>query len=82
MIRDDRELLVEMARVNCDVTPLAMRVMNGSVTTEEQLEMAGRLIALGQRLRERADNAGAIVEGQVVADRAQEPRSTVPNRER
>lgn len=67
MIREDRELLAEMARVNCDVAPLAMRLMDQSATGDEQRELAERLIGLGQRLRKRAD-AASVVEGHVVAD--------------
>lgn len=68
MIREDRELLAELARVNTDVVPLAMRVMDGSATAEEQHEMAGRLIDLGQRLRQRADRAARVIEGHIVDD--------------
>ncbi len=34
MIRDDRELLAELARLNTDVVPLAMRIMDESVAAE------------------------------------------------
>jgi hypothetical protein len=50
VIRKDRELLVELARVNTDVVPLAMHIMERSATAAEQYEFAERLIGLGQRL--------------------------------
>jgi len=55
VIRKDRELLVELARVNTDVVPLAMHIMEQSATAAEQYEFAERLICLGQRLYRRAD---------------------------
>jgi predicted oxidoreductase len=62
VIRQDRELLAELARVNSDVVPTAMRIMEGSATADEQHELAGRLIATGRRLHQRADSGGQVVE--------------------
>lgn len=81
MIREDRELLAELARVNSDVAPLAMRIMDGSVTAEEQRKLAKRLLELGQRLRERANRTGRVVEGQVAGDVPQTTLSTGTHRE-
>lgn len=36
MIRADRELLAELARVNTDVVPLTMQIMDDSATFDEQ----------------------------------------------
>ncbi len=55
MIREGRELLAEMARLNTDMPALALRIMEGSATASEQLHYAQRLIAAGQRLQRRAD---------------------------
>ncbi|MGH3775651.1 MAG: hypothetical protein ACRDRR_07930 [Pseudonocardiaceae bacterium] len=69
MIREDRELLAELARVNRDVVPAAMRVMDDSATAEEQRELGDRLIAVGERLRRRGDGMNcAVVEGEVLGD--------------
>lgn len=69
MIRADRELLAELARLNRDMAPLAMRVMEGSSSAAEQQHYAQRLIAAGQRLQLRAAETGrAIIEGEVLAD--------------
>ncbi|HKR48666.1 MAG TPA: hypothetical protein VJT72_03630 [Pseudonocardiaceae bacterium] len=69
MIREDRELLAELAHVNTDVLPLAMRIMEGNATAEEQHEFAERLILLGQRLHHRADGAQRMVlDGTVLLD--------------
>ena len=69
MIREDRELLAELAKVNSDVVPVAMRVMDNSATTEEQWTLGSRLIAAGERLRRRADEMNhPVVEGEVFGD--------------
>ncbi len=69
MSREDRELLAELARVNSDAAPLAMRVMDGSATADEQYGFAERLIQLGERFTRRADqHSVAVVAGEVVAD--------------
>ncbi len=68
MIREDRELLAELAKLNTALTPLAMRIMDGSASTAEQQDYAQRLIAAGERLRRWAtdDTAGAVIEGEVL----------------
>ncbi|MGH4022284.1 MAG: hypothetical protein ACRDT0_24225 [Pseudonocardiaceae bacterium] len=69
MIREDRELLAELARVNSDAAPLAMRVMDDSATADEQYGFAERLIQLGERFKRRARQQSVpVVEGEVVAD--------------
>ncbi|MGH3778699.1 MAG: hypothetical protein ACRDRR_23680 [Pseudonocardiaceae bacterium] len=68
MIREDRELLAELARLNRDMAALALRVMEGSASAAEQRHYATRLIAAGERLQRRADGmGGAVIEGEVVA---------------
>ncbi len=81
MIRDDRELLAELALVNSDVVPVAMRVMDDSATSEEQRALAERLIHIGHRLRQRADHTERVVEGQLVAEATPEARPTGPQQE-
>ena len=67
MIRQDRELLAELARLNEQMAPLALRLMDGTATAAEQRDYAQRLTTAGQRLRHRADGAGGmVVEGQVL----------------
>ncbi len=65
MIRADRELLAELARLNSDVVPLAMRMMENSATADEQHAFAERLIAMARQLRTRA--SGVVIEGDVAA---------------
>ncbi|MGH3882487.1 MAG: hypothetical protein ACRDRY_09675 [Pseudonocardiaceae bacterium] len=67
MIREDRELLAELARLNGDMAALALRVMEGSASAAEQRHYAKRLIAAGERLQRRADGMGVVIEGEVVA---------------
>ena len=66
MIREDRELLAELARLNREITPLAMRMMDGRASATEQQNYAQRLIAAGARLQRRAtESAGVVIEGDV-----------------
>jgi hypothetical protein len=68
VIREDRELLAELARLNGEMAPLAMRIMEGTSPAAEQQHYAQRLIAAGQRLQRRAAGADRVVEGEVLAD--------------
>jgi hypothetical protein len=79
VIRDDRELLAELARLNREMTSLAMRIIDGNASTAEQQDYAQRLIAAGQRLWRRADGMNAaIIEGEVLTNRPLAlPRHTV-----
>lgn len=68
MIREDRELLTELARINREMAPLALRIMDGSASAAEQQTYAQRLLAVGERLGRRAAAAAAVmVDGEVVA---------------
>jgi hypothetical protein len=49
MIREDRLLLADLARLNTDVVPLAMRIMDQSATAEEHYAFAERLAAMARR---------------------------------
>lgn len=70
MIREDRELLAELARLNGDMASLGLRVMEGSASAAEQRHYAQRLIAVGERLQRRADGMGSstVIEGEVVVE--------------
>lgn len=69
MIREDRELLAELARLNGDMAPLALRMMEGSASAAEQQHYARRLITAGERLRRRADETGRfVIAGEVVVE--------------
>lgn len=68
MIREDRELLAELAQINTAMAPLAMRIMDNSASAAEQVHYARRLIAAGERLRRRANEAiGTVIEGEVLS---------------
>jgi hypothetical protein len=68
VIRDDRELLAELARLTRAMAPLAMRIMDGTARTTEQRNDARRLIAAGERVQRRAERMnGAVIEGEVLA---------------
>lgn len=67
MIREDRELLAELARLNTALAPLAMRIIDGSASTAEQQDYAQRLIAAGERLWTRAnDTTIEVIDGDVI----------------
>ena len=69
MIREDRELLAELARLNTAMASLALRIMDGSASMTEQQTYAQRLIAAGERLQHRADEMRhPVIEGEVLAD--------------
>ncbi|MGQ0717068.1 MAG: hypothetical protein ACT4NP_07080 [Pseudonocardiales bacterium] len=69
MIREDRELLAELARLNTAMASLALRIMDGSASVVEQQSYAQSLIAAGERLQRRADGINrAIIDGEVVVD--------------
>jgi hypothetical protein len=69
VIREDRELLTELARLNTAMAPLAMRIMDGTASAAEQQDYARRLITAGQWLHRRAARIGAtIINGQVVTN--------------
>jgi hypothetical protein len=68
MIREDRELLAELAQINTAMAPLAMRIMDDSASAAEQARYAQRLIEAGQRMQRRADEAvGTVIDGEVLA---------------
>ncbi|MGH4006664.1 MAG: hypothetical protein ACRDTH_00570 [Pseudonocardiaceae bacterium] len=69
MNREDRELLADLARLNRDMTPLGMRILDGSASADEQARYAQRLIAAGKRLQPRADGMWVVIEGEVLIDK-------------
>ena len=69
MIREDRELLAELARLNTAMASLALRVMDGSASVAEQHNYAQRLIAAGERLQQRANETNQpVIEGEVLTE--------------
>jgi transketolase C-terminal domain/subunit len=69
MIRADRELLADLARMNSDVVPLAIKIMGDSATAEEQRTFASRFLELGTHLNHRARQSGLVID----CDTIQEP---------
>jgi hypothetical protein len=68
VIREDRELLAELAQLKRAMTPLAMGIMDGSASAAEQQNYAQRLIAAGKRLRRRTDEQEhPVLDGEVLA---------------
>lgn len=69
MIREDRELLAELARLNSDMASLGLRVMEGTAGAAEQQHYAQRLVAAGERLQRRADGINdVVIEGEIEAE--------------
>lgn len=73
MIRADRELLADLVRMNSDVAPLAIRIMEGSATPDAQRASADRLIELGTRLQNRAHQATLVIDGDTVEQSSPKP---------
>ncbi len=71
VIRADRILLADLARMNSDVVPLAMRIMNDSATFDEQRTFADRLIELGTRLHDRVHQTGLIIDSDTIEESPQ-----------
>jgi hypothetical protein len=69
VIREDRELLAELARLNTAMASLALRIMDGNASVAEQQNYAQRLVAAGERLHQRANKTNhPVIEGEVLAD--------------
>jgi NADH:ubiquinone oxidoreductase subunit D len=66
VIREDRLLLAELGRLNTDVVPLAMRIMDDSATAEEHYAFAQRLTAMAARLEARGKQVGVVIDGEVM----------------
>ncbi|MGH3896922.1 MAG: hypothetical protein ACRDTA_01460 [Pseudonocardiaceae bacterium] len=68
MIREDRVLLAELARLNSGMPSLALRMMDGSASVAEQRSYAQCLIAAGEQLTRRANGMReAVIEEQALA---------------
>ncbi len=52
--------MAELAQVNTALPAFAQRVMDNTATAAEHLAVADRVIALGQAIRQRADNLTII----------------------
>jgi hypothetical protein len=77
VIREDRELLAELARLNGDMASLGSRIMEGSASVIEQQNYAQRLIFAGERLRCRADELNhVVIEGEILVGKV----TTLPSR--
>jgi hypothetical protein len=69
VIRKDRELLAELARLNTAMASLALRIMDGSASAAEQHDYAQRLITAGERLQQRANETNhPVIEGEALTD--------------
>lgn len=69
MIREDRELLAELARLNSDLVSFAIGVMENRLPPAEQHAVACRLVNLAEAIQARAQRQDAgVVEGEVVED--------------
>lgn len=69
MIRSDRELLADLVRLNRELAPLAMRMIDGSASVTEQQDYAQRLIAAGEWLQRRVNEpVEVIIDGEVITN--------------
>jgi hypothetical protein len=68
MIREDRELLAKLARLNAAMAPLAMLIMEGSASASAQQHSTQRLITARKRVQRRAEGmCAAVVDDEVLA---------------
>jgi hypothetical protein len=84
VIRQDRLLLAELGRLNTDVVPLAMRIMDESATVEEHYVFAERLEAMARLLQTRAEHVGLVVDEEVAVAADQDVNGsahTVPHQD-
>jgi hypothetical protein len=72
VIREDRLLLAELGRLNTDVVPLAMRIMDESATVEEYYAFAERLAATARRLQTRAAHVSSVIDVEVAIGAGQD----------
>lgn len=68
-------LLADLGRLNTDVVPLAMRIMDESATADEHYAFAERLTAMARRLQTRAAHVSLVIDGEVVIDSDQTSRA-------
>ncbi len=69
MIREDRELLAELARLNRQLVVFAWGVMDTRLSAAEHHQVASWLVDLAEAIRARAQRQDAgVVEGEVVED--------------
>jgi hypothetical protein len=68
VIREDRELLAKLARLNGDMAALALRIMEDSASAGEQQHYGQRLIDAGRQLQQRAEAGPVVIDGEVLAD--------------
>lgn len=60
MRREDRELLADVAQINTALPAFALHVMGNTATPAEHRAVADRVIALGEAIRQRAENRTII----------------------
>ena len=61
VLREERELLAELARINTGIPALGLRIMEGSASPAEQRHYGEQLISAGQRLKRRADSTDDVI---------------------
>ncbi len=82
MIREDRELLAELARLNKQLVTFAGGVMEARLSAAEHYEVASWLVDLAEAIQARAQRQDAqVVEGEVVKDESDTSGNTASYRE-
>lgn len=62
----DRELLHELSRVNRTSGDFAVAVMENTISRDEQIAFAYRLVELAERIRDRAQQPPARLQSQLI----------------
>ena len=82
MIREDRELLAELARLNKQLVTFAWGVMEARLSAAEHYAVASWLVDLAEAIQARARRQeSGVVEGEVVEDGDETPGNAAPDRE-
>ncbi|HEV7949225.1 MAG TPA: hypothetical protein VGP24_05595 [Glaciihabitans sp.] len=66
----DEIILLQLRNISRDVAPFASALLSNTITHDEQISFAHRLVDLAEAVRERATGAaGQVVEGSTTDDR-------------
>ena len=82
VIREDQELLAELARLNKQLVTFAWRLMEARLAAAEHYEVASWLVDLAEAIQARGQRQDAgVVEGEIVEDSSDSSGNAASHRE-